>query len=140
MKWESIYDEGPFAFGGNVELGVNRSGFYIKQNNQIVFKSTSFEQVLHEPDKTERCEGGAIGFRDLNTGSSFTCTMGVPGKEIPWPDGQMEDEKGRVRFQYPSRLHFEYRRIKPAELKEIIDALRVLCNAAIETGNPIRWC
>ena len=48
--------------------------------------------------------------------------------------------KGQVRFEYPTKMVTEHRDRSPQDYAEIIEPLRTICKASIETGNPIRWC
>jgi len=106
-----------------------------------VFRSKRFEQILLEPKKADNMEEDQwVMFRSCDGRQSLICDLPVSGDFIPWSNGEMEDEHGRMRFHRPRFLHFEQRERTRQEYDYIVQPLRVLCEAAIATGNPICWC
>jgi len=139
--------EGKFLYDGpeGLEMGLDEAGFFILRKDaqgdqRETFRSTAFEQVLLEPDRTERHEPGRVRYVDLASGTQFECRTALPGQTIPWPDGRTQNDRGQARFAYPRRMVTEQRSRRPQDYVGILEPLRTICNASIETGNPIRWC
>jgi hypothetical protein len=42
-------------------------------------------------------------------------------------------------MEYPRLWHVEQRETDADDFADVIDTLLYLCQAAVETGNPIRW-
>ena len=66
--------------------------------------------------------------------------MAVRGQQVPWPDGRWEDDEGRWNFGVPAELHVESRAVTPHDFDYAVPALEKVFRAAVETGNPARWC
>lgn len=105
-----------------------------------LFRAMRLEQRLLEPGKTESSGAGRVEFINLDNGTRFVCTTEVSGKQIPWPDGRMQNDDGRVRTQYPRYLHVEERPLSTEHFSHILDALTEVCRASVETGNAVLWC
>jgi hypothetical protein len=137
--------DGQFIWGGKsgVNIGFDADGLWIRMRLDpptVMFRSKSFEQRLLEPDVTERYEAGGVQFMDRETGYSYVCTSAIShGEAIPWPDGRMQDDKGRQRFRYPRFMHVETRMVTADEFAYVLQSLTELFEAAIATGNPVRW-
>ena len=80
-----------------------------------------------------------VEFVNLDTGGRFTCTLGVGGRRVAWPDGREHDELGRHRVVYPRRLHVQRRPRAAADYEYILEPLEAVFAAAVATGNPVRW-
>jgi len=139
--------EGKFIYSGPdaLEIGLDEAGIFILHQDLLghrheVFRSTAFEQIVLEPNRTERHEPGRVRYKDLASGTLFECLTAIPGRTIPWPDGKTQNDKGQVRFEYPTKMVTEHRDRSPQDYVGIIEPLRTICKASIETGNPIRWC
>ena len=78
-------------------------------------------------------------YADLGSGREFECRFAVPGGTIPWPDGRMQDDRGRCRFRYPEALHVEIRAVRSSDFEFILGPLERIFRASVETGNPVRW-
>lgn len=138
---------GRFILDGveNLALGIDTGGFFIQECPQMseaiheVFRSINFEQILLEPELTENQERGRVKYVDALSGLEFECASAVSGKVIPWPSGDMQNDKGQFWFTYPRKMYTEWRERKPSDYTYLIEALGRICKAAIEIGNPIRW-
>jgi hypothetical protein len=137
--------EGIFIWDGRAGLegGFDRSGFFFRDlgAGAELFRATRFRQALLDPHlDMHGPEPGRDFFRDLDTGRAFECRTAVSGGAIPWPDGRMQDDRGRCRFEHPPELHVEVRSVRPADFDYIVAPLSRIFRASVETGNPVRWC
>lgn len=139
---------GIFVWSGTsgINIGVDPNGLFIVDPSEPpreLFRAMLVEQRLLEPELTERHSGGRVEFRNVETGEAFTCTTAVSGNPIAWPDGRMQDDKGRIRCAYPRRLAVRSRLVGLAEDSSsayVIGALTRIFRASVETNNPVRWC
>lgn len=138
---------GRFIFSGvdHLEFGIDDKEFFIERkrenkNAHRVFGSTNFEQVFLEPELTDNNESGRVKYFDKNTELAFVCNTAVSGGAIPWPNGNMQNDEGKFRFTYPKNMYTEWRERKPSDYQYLVEPLMRICKAAIEMGNPIRWC
>lgn len=131
----------PFVFSGKEDLvlALDKTGFVIFRSNRAIFRSQEFTQELLEPQKTENWEYGRVKFIDQASGETVECFLAVAGEEIPWPNGSWENEKGQVRLRYPSRFRTEWRKRTPDDYRALTTSLRTVCQASVDSGNPIRW-
>jgi hypothetical protein len=137
--------EGVFILSGRagVDIGFDERGLFVVKRSeprQELFRSMRFEQRLLEPDLTLAYKDGKVELIDLATGWSFEGTTAISGRQIPWPDGRKQDDQGRVRFEYPRFMHVEERKLAAGDFAYALDALTEIFQAAIITGNPVRWC
>ncbi len=137
--------EGIFIRDGRsgLEAGIDGSGFYLRDRESGVelFRAARFRQTLQAPQRYRPGpEAGRVLFHDLDSGREFECRTAVPGRTIPWPDGRMEDDRGRCNFEYPPELHVESRAEKPSDFEHIVGPLEKVFRASIEFDNPVRWC
>ncbi|MEM7799831.1 MAG: hypothetical protein AAF633_11620, partial [Chloroflexota bacterium] len=88
----------------------------------------------------EQHKNGRVRFLDLSSAQDFECHSAVSGKRIPWPDGKMQNDEGKVRFSYPTHMHTAEFARGPDEFLYAVEPLMRVCQASIETGNPICWC
>ncbi len=92
------------------------------------------------------------GFFVLDVGSDPPATLfrSTRFRQRVVPDGQVEfsDAASSVRITMapvggpetaPERLRMELRHQSPADFNYIVTPLRRLCQAAVETGNPVMW-
>ncbi|MGH1539244.1 MAG: hypothetical protein ACRBHB_02380 [Arenicella sp.] len=122
-----------------INLGIDESGFFIvSDQGQELFRSNKFKQNLNNRGVTERHGSAEVEYVDLSNSYSFTCHSAISGKQIQWEDGSWENSKGQVRFEYPETFYTDVRDREPEEFKYIIEPLKIICEAAIETNNPIR--
>jgi len=134
-SYVAAYD-GVFIWDGREKLniGIDPQGFFIRssEDNRDLFRSMRFEQRF--------LADGRVEYFDADTEMRFVCKSVVSGKMIPWPDGSITDEQDRVRLEKPKLLHVEQRRLGDAYYDYIVEPLTTVFQAAVETGNPVRWC
>src|SRR5579875_1713147 len=102
--------EGRFILSGQSGLhaGLDRTGFFIRDHGTKaeLFRATRFRQTILDPDSDPYGpEPSLVRFEDLDTGRTVECRIAVCGKAISWPDGRMQDDKGRYGFDRPAELH-----------------------------------
>lgn len=139
--------EGVFVMSGfdGLEIGLDERGCFVRrrrghaESREEVFRSTDFTQELLEPERTEAHEHGRVRFVDRVTGVALECRTSISGGAIPWPDGRMTNDQGKARFRHPARMYTARGERRPDDHREVIAALRRVCLASAETGNPIRW-
>lgn len=134
---------GVFGLGlDGSEMGVDEQGFFIwkglENGYRELFRSMRFQQNLLNKGLRKLLKKSAAEFVDIESGKR------VRGRQVlfqvsPWPDGKMQDDEGKFHIVYPARIHVSKRERRPSEFEYIILPLRRLCEAAVETGNPIRW-
>ncbi|MEZ6026230.1 MAG: hypothetical protein R3E85_08615 [Planctomycetota bacterium] len=123
-----------------LDAGFDPHGVFIREREgRELFRAQRVAQRLLDPGRTRRHKGGRAEFTNLETGERAVLKITISGRIIPYEDGSWTDRKGRVRSEYPSRLHVEEQDEVPADFAYITAPLRKLCEAALATGNPIRW-
>jgi hypothetical protein len=133
------------AYGGafiisdsGIDIGIDERGFFVRERRQADgtdgerFRSTKFEQILltEEPDQSNL--KSRVKYVDTVWGWEFECDVSVMFIK-PYINGVLESA-------YPGKMHVEQRKRDPAEYRYIVAALRRICVASIEMGNPIVWC
>lgn len=136
---ENTNRESPYFFSlsPNERLGLSEEGFLIVRDDRVVFRSTRFAQDVLEiagPDGS-----GETRFRSCDDGAFATARIAV-GVPFHSPEIVAGNPRGHVRHRFPENLHVELRAVTPGDFDYIVERLTELCEAAIETGNPIRWC
>lgn len=124
-----------------IDIGFDEHGLFVvtrAEPCQELFRSMRFEQRLHEPELTLSYKDGKIELIDLTTGQRFEGTTAISGRTIPWPDGRMQDDQGRVCCEYPHFMHVEERKLAANHFSYILNPLTEIFQAAIATGNPVR--
>ena len=135
-------DEGVFILSGRtgVDIGIGEFEFFVRSREADLFRATRFRQSVKNLNQRKRDdEPLQVEYLNLDTGERFLCHTAVAGKAIPWPDGRMENDEGRRRFEYPKELHVEIRKVLPGDFAYILEPLGKVFRAAVETGNPVRW-
>ncbi len=139
-KWSDGECDGLLISGQeDIEISMDQEGFYIEGAEGVEFRSLEFTQTLLEKEKTENWESGKVRFDDIKSGKSFECFSAIPGEQIPWENGSLENAKGQIRFYFPTHLKTEWRKRSFDEYDHIVESLQAICEASVETGNPIRW-
>jgi hypothetical protein len=126
---EAIYEyleahNGIFAWSGEIEMGLNRQYFIIRdrKTQQIVFQARRFEQrILETAD-----DGQPLRVEFFNGDDESRCIVGQPLRV--WDN-----------MEYPKLWHVEQRETDADDFADVIDTLLYLCQASIDTENPIRW-
>ena len=125
-----------------LEAGFDADGFFIRtgEGKLELFRAARFRQEILDPDADPYGpEPWRVVYADLDSGREFECRFAVPGETIPWPDGRMQDDRGRCRFRYPETLHVEVRAVHCSDFEYILGPLERIFRASVETGNPVRW-
>ena len=104
-----------------------------------MFRAARVKQTLIHGSPDVGGYDGPVEYRDLDDGAAFGCTVAVSGDTIPWPDGKMQDGKGRMRFEYPEEFHVEFHEVLPSHFDYTLAAMTRLFEASVKTGNPVRW-
>jgi hypothetical protein len=143
-EYVEAYD-GVFLYSGRegFQIGFDDAGLFVvtqETPHQELFRSKQFTQHLLEPDATEAQGGGRVELRDVASGRSFLCHAAISGGQIPWPDGRMQDDQGRIRSSYPRSLKVERREVTASHFAYAVGPLKEICAASVATGNPVRWC
>jgi hypothetical protein len=133
--------------GSRLAIGIDPRGLFVVSAEppaRELFRAMRVEQRLAAvgaaaPSGAAASEG-PVELVDLDSGARVSCSTPVPGRSIPWPDGRMVDDRGRVRTSYPRRMRVEPRTVTPATFDDIVSALEGVFRAAIITGNAVRWC
>ena len=134
--------EGKMILSGRegINLGISKDHFFIENLNGIIlFSSKKFEQIIIDQKKTENYLESPVVYKDCGTGASFKCTTAICGEQIPWPDGEWQNKKGKVRFKYPKKLQIRSVIRTINDYFYIVEPLIKVCEASIKTKNPIRW-
>ena len=156
--------QGIFLYDGRsgVDIGIDPDGLFIMERKRErtfmddvgdiikgipgmperreLFRAQRFEQRLLEPQLTVSHQGGKVEYFNADSEDRFICSAAISGKQIPWPDGSMENDAGQVRLEYPQVMHVEARPVESDHYAYIVEPLISVCEASIETGNPIVWC
>jgi hypothetical protein len=141
-EYIAAYD-GVFGFGPDgVHMGVDENGFFIWSRHgdgfREPFRSMKFQQNLLNKGLRKLLRSTAAEFVDFESGKTFRSRQGL-FNILPWPDGRKQNDEGKFHVGYPTRMHVGKRERKVSEFDHIVGPLRRLCQAAVETGNPIRW-
>lgn len=117
--------DGFFAWGHGYTLGFDPTGFFILEGRDSVrerFRSLHFEQrPLPAPEGAPKNHNPTL-YTDLATEQQFACPLRATDEETP------------------CALRIEERQQTPADFAYILEPLTRIFQAAIETGNPVRWC
>jgi hypothetical protein len=142
MEYVESY-QGIFILSGStgLDVGFDGDGLFIRdRKGSEHFRAMRLRQTLLDPeDEDYGPEPSRVEFLDLDTGQTFVCRIAISGNQIPWPDGRMQDDKGRYRFDHPAEIHVESRSVLSTDFDYIIEPLTRLCRTSMETGNPVRW-
>jgi hypothetical protein len=134
--------EGVFMLSGSdrLEFGVAPHVFFIQSTDGVrLFEARRFGQEISNESATST-SGVVVRYSDLESAARFECRSAVSGEPIPWPDGRMQDDDHRFRFRYPRRLHVAAQIQTADDFEYVLGPLDRIFRAAVETGNPVRWC
>jgi hypothetical protein len=140
----AAYD-GVFVWAGSVglEVGLGEFDFFVRDasTGSDLFRSRHFRQRVLEPKRVGRdWDIGEVELTNMDSGERFRSPVAVRGRQVPWPSGRWEDDEGRCNFAVPVEFHVEARPILPQDFDYTVTALEKVFRAAVETGNPVRWC
>lgn len=124
-----------------IEAGFDEDGIYFidRATNQRLFRARKLLQRIRNPKRIHDVEPGMVDFIDLDTGKTWASTFGLQGAPVPWPDGRLEDDRGRSCPSYPLKLSVRPFAIDASHFEYILTPLKVILTASIVTDNPIRW-
>lgn len=122
--------DGVFQLSGEGEAGVDSSGYFVRhghgEQKAEVFRSMRFSQ--------EHLGRKKFRLTDLPSGRSIITSFGVcthlPGR---WPGS------GKLREVYPGQLEVQRRALAFTDFQYILEPLRTVFRASLETGNPVCW-
>jgi hypothetical protein len=128
------------AYGGmfgsdgrtGMNLGFDEQGFYIVDSwelNREMFRAMRFEQQVLEPESLGKPQ--QFEFIDLDSDRRFVSS--TPLKLF------VRNGAGQLKQAYPHRVHVEARSVDAQYFAYILEPLSYIFQAAIETGNPVRW-
>jgi hypothetical protein len=144
---EELYEyvpqyKGVFLLAGSegIDVGVDPHGLFVVTREsppRDLFRAMYVEQTAIERNEI----GDPIRVRlvCLDTGRPSDPMPPIHGAEIPWPDGRSQDDAGRRRFACPRHLRVVTRSLHAADFDHILGALRRVFEAAVATGNSVRW-
>jgi hypothetical protein len=133
--------DGTFEYGADgTDKGIDPHGFFILKRNKVgaaeIFRSMRFTQkIISNPVAPN---GPGVEFVDLESGSTVRCANPIL-RFVTWPDGGIQNENGQFNVQHPQELHLASRKVTAKDHEYVAGNLRKICEAAVETGNPIRW-
>ncbi len=131
---------GIFAMSQPWFYGIFENYFYIQDaTSQIVFRAHKFEQRLLQPGMTKNYEREQVEFVDIESGITIITTMAISGNEISCPEDELEIRKGKLCFEYPAKMHVEWRVVSPEYFNFITEPLAKVFQASVETNNPVYW-
>jgi hypothetical protein len=125
---------GLFTLDGRtgLNLSFDETGFVITDTwelNRELFRAMRFEQRPLESDSLDKPQ--QFEYIDLDGGARYTCS--TPVKLF------VRGAMGQLRQEYPRFLHVEQRPIAADYFDYILEPLEYAFQAALETGNPVRW-
>ena len=135
--------EGFFMLSGgpgySVSLGKTHLEASQAQGGQVIFRSKRLRQFRKDGAPVQESRNEVV-WQDLDSGAVLDPAPALSGPEIPWENGEWRNELGEYRFSYPALMHVEIRPWMPADFNYILEPLRIVFSASVESGNPVRWC
>jgi hypothetical protein len=157
-----------FMMRGHIEYAMDAKGFIVRsrQDNDhphlVLFRSTHFRQEFPRKVGTDSArhsdsaspwhrgalflrklrparvadEAPTVDFIDCDTGIRLPVHMAIE-YEVANPDANGRMRKSR---KQPHELRVGIRQATPSDFSYIVGCLTRLCEASVETGNPICWC
>jgi hypothetical protein len=137
------------AYGGEFHVGhsgynfgVDDEGFFIRGGAggemKEVFRARRVQQVLPKQDSLLTGSQPMVDFINLDTGLRYACAEPMV-KIIYGPNGALQHTDGQTHLGFPLRMHVTKRKRTASDYDHFVRDLRVICEAAIQTGNPILW-
>ncbi len=142
QEYIRAYD-GEFNIGrSGYNLGVDENGFFIRKivdgEPRDVFRAMRVQQILPDEVSATSDIEPMIEFVDLDSGLRYCCSEPMI-KIIYWPDGRLQNAEGQIRLGHPLRMHVVKRKREASDFEAVINLFQSIFEAAIKTGNPIRW-
>ena len=133
---QSLYNyvtahDGLVIFSREGVAGFGPSGYFVRQTvkdrveKQEVFRSMAFLQEQIGPEKFK--------LTDLKTGRSVVTGLGLPRYLEKSP------VTGKYEKIYPKQFEVRQRQMTSSDFEYILQPLRLVFKASLETGNPVRW-
>jgi hypothetical protein len=134
---------GEFHYGHSGDnFGVDEAGFFIRrpseQGTQEVFRAQRVEQIIPDPNDAAKASQPLVTFVNLDSGVRYASAEPLV-KIVYWPNGALQNAEGQMRLGYPNRVHVLTRKREAADFEAVVNSLRIICEAAIQIGNPIAW-
>jgi len=136
---------GIFMWAKPYNFGFDPRGFFIyapvddpktealKQHideEHVVFRSMRFEQrILQEKDGDTPY---TVEYFDADNEDRFVC-------QTPISTYVLHAETGKLEPSHPQIIHVETRKVDASDYYAV-GALERICQASVETGNPVIWC
>jgi hypothetical protein len=136
MHQRITFYAGVFMFGDGYEAGLDPTAFFVRDpaTGESLFRSAHFRQI-----RPSGCPDPEVAeLEDIDLGDKYQGHAAVRSM-IPWPDGRWQNDAGVCNFKLLAELRVELRSIVPADFEYIVAPLLRLCEASVETGNPVRW-
>lgn len=130
-----------FMSGSNgFDAGLSEDAFFAKDrsSNTELFRAVRFKQFHPDGQPVTGHRAGLV-WEDLDSGQMFISNAAVGGREVPSPDGRWQDDNGRCNISYASEMRVEQRGREVQQYDYVVQALRAVFQASVETGNPVRW-
>lgn len=115
-----------------LNIGVDENGFFVLDTwelNRELFRAMRFEQRVLESDGLDKPQ--QYEYVDLD--SDRRLVSSTPVRLF------IRSELGDMKQEYPAKMHVEKRGVNTAYFDYILEPLTTVFQAAVETGNPVRW-
>lgn len=124
----------PFGLDARTGLtiGFDEDGFFIRdawELNRELFRAMRFEQRIVEADGLDKPQ--QYEYIDMEHDRHYVCSTPIRVFE--------RADLGQLKQVYPSKMHVEKRAVDAAYFDYILQPLIAIFEAAVETGNPVRW-
>ncbi len=134
---------GEFHWGSSGDnLGVDEAGFFIRRSvergGQVVFRAMRVQQILPSLSSKADAPQPLVTFEDMDSGFRYASAE-LLVKVIYCPSGGLQNSTEPFRLEYPNRVHVLTRKRVASDFEVVIRSLRIICEAAIQVGNPILW-
>jgi len=141
-EYIETYD-GIFGYGPDgIARGVDPNGFFVRkrteENEAEIFRSMRFSQTLIDGSAASNALEPSVEYADLATGKTIRCSYPIVTWKL-WPDGRLQNDRGHFNPSFPAELQVMRRKRTAADFEYVVNQLRKVCRASVETGNPIRW-
>lgn len=124
--------EGVWMLHGSQQVCLMREGLSVLDDSHTapLFQARRVAQ--------QQLDAQTYRWRDLDSQKTFDTTFSLT-VEIPWPDGEWQNDEGRSNFRFVERAGVVQRALTAKDLNYIIQPLEKLFRASIESGNPVVW-
>lgn len=132
-----------YSVAGRSMLGIDHKGFFVAKEHvlhdwagdqidesKILFRSMRFEQKSLEKSR-KNGQTNKVRFHDSIKEQSFV-------GNVPIFDF-IDKRDGNLETILPTFLHVELQSLSESTYTEELSAIEAICNASIQTGNPVIW-